>query len=141
MSRVSPSIRSDAYEILTGARKLTADDNGKTFFLNAAGGMAITLPAPELGFECTFIVKTALTSNATITSVDAAGAAANITKGHVLTTDVNSATDADFDTTAVDVVTLAANKAVAGDLVKFVCDGSIWYYRAEVSVFDAIAAA
>lgn len=141
MSRVSPSIRSDAFEIVAAARRLSADDNGKTFFLNAAGGMAITLPAPELGFECTFIVKTALTSNATITSVDAAGAAANIMKGHVLTTDVNSATDPDFDTTAVDVLTLAANKAVAGDIVKFVCDGSIWYYRAETSVFDAIAAA
>jgi hypothetical protein len=141
MSRVSVSINSDAFEIITGARRLSADDNGKTFFLNAAGGMAIALPAPELGFECTFIVKTALTSNATITSVNAAGSAANIMKGHVVTTDVNSATDADFDTTAVDVLTLAANKAVAGDVVKFVCDGDTWYYRAECSVFDAIAAA
>lgn len=141
MSRQSPSIRSADFEVLTGARVLNADDNGKTFFLNAAGGMAIKLPAPELGFECTFIVKTALTSNATITAVDAAGAAANILKGHVLTTDVNSATDPDFDTTAVDVLTLAANKAVAGDSVKFVCDGSVWYYSAECSVFDAIAAA
>lgn len=141
MSRVSPSIRSDAFEIITGARRLSADDNGKTFFLNAAGGMAIHLPPPELGFECTFIVKTALTSAATITSVNGAGSAANLMKGHVLTTDVNSATDPDFDTTAVDVLTLAANKAVAGDQVSFVCDGAVWYYSAKCSVFDAIAAA
>jgi hypothetical protein len=141
MSRVSPSIRGDNCEILVASRTLSADDHGKTFFLNLAGGFNVNLPAPELGLEFAFIVKLAVTSNLTITSLNAAGSAANLMKGHVLTTDVNSATDADFDTTAVDVITLAANKAVAGDTIKFISDGSFWYYRAEVSVFDAIAGA
>jgi hypothetical protein len=68
-------------------------------------------------------------------------ATGNIVKGHVLTTDVNSATDPDFDTTAVDVLTFVANKAVAGDRARLVCDGSIWYMEAACSVFDAITLA
>lgn len=132
MSRVSPSIKGDNCEILTAARVLTADDHGKTFFLNAAGGFDVDLPAPELGLEFEFIVKTAVTSNLTIT------ATGNLIKGHVLTTDVNSATDPDFDTTPVDVLTFVANKAVAGDRLRLICDGTYWYHEAACSVFDAI---
>lgn len=135
MSRVSPSIKGDNCEILAAARVLSADDHGKTFFLNLAAGFDVKLPAPELGLEFTFIVKLAVTGNLTIT------ATGNLIKGHVLSTDVNSATDPDFDTTAVDIITFAANKAVAGDVLKLVSDGAFWYMRAECSVFDAIAAA
>lgn len=141
MSRLSPSIRNDRVEVLAAARKLSADDDGKVFYLNLAGGFNVDLPAPEAGMSFKFIVKTAPTTSYTITARDAAGSAANIVKGHVLTTDVNSATDPDFDTTAVDIITLVANKAVAGDVVELECDGSIWYYSAKCSVFDAITAA
>lgn len=142
MSRLSPSIVGDSHEILTAARSLNADDIGKTFYLSAVGGFNVNLPAPSLGAEIVFFVRTAPTGGSyTITARDAAGAAANILKGHVLTTDVNSATDPDFDTTAVDILTLTVNKAVAGDFVKFVSDGTNWFYRAECSVFDAISAA
>lgn len=135
MSRVSPSIKGDYAEILSAARSLSADDHGKTFFLNLAGGFDVKLPAPELGLEFNFVVKTAPTTAYTIT------ATGNLVKGHVLTTDVNSATDPDFDTTAVDVITFVANKAVAGDRVHLFCDGTNWYMSAECSVFDAITAA
>lgn len=132
MSRVSPSIKGDRCEILAAARSLSADDHGKTFFLNLAAGFDVKLPAPELGLEFEFIVKLAVTGNLTIT------ATGNLIKGHVLTTDVNSATDPDFDTTPLDVITFVANKAVAGDRVKVVSDGSFWYHQAASSVFDAI---
>lgn len=135
MSRLSPSIAGDRCEILTAARSLSADDTGKTFFLNLAGGFDVKLPAPELGLQFEFIVKLAVTSNLTIT------ATGNLIKGHVLTTDVNSATDPDFDTTAADVITFVANKAVAGDRVKLISDGSFWYHEAACSVFDAITLA
>jgi hypothetical protein len=135
MSRLSPSIAGDRCEILAAARKLTVDDHGKTFFLNLAAGFNIDLPAPVIGLEFEFIVKLAVTGNLTVT------ATGNIVKGHVLTTDVNSATDPDFDTTGVDVLTFAANKAVAGDRVRMICDGTNWYYEAACSVFDAIAVA
>jgi hypothetical protein len=141
MSRISPSILSDGAEILAAARKLSPDDNGKTLFLNLAGGFNVDLPAPELGMKFKFVVKTAPTTSYTITARDAAGSAANLVKGHVLTTDVNSATDPDFDTTAVDIVTIVANKAVAGDTVVLECDGTNWFMSAACSVFDAITAA
>jgi hypothetical protein len=51
------------------------------------------------------------------------------------------ATDPDFDTTAVDIITIVQSKAVAGDVVELECDGAIWYARASCSVFDAITAA
>jgi hypothetical protein len=141
MSRISPSIRGDSVEVLAAARRLSADDDGKTLYLNLVGGFNVDLPAPEAGLKFKFIVKLAPTTAYTVTARDAAGAAANILKGHVLTTDVNSATDPDFDTTAVDILTFAANKAVAGDVVEFECDGTIWYFSAKCSVFDAITAA
>jgi hypothetical protein len=135
MSRQSKSLYMDNAEVLVAARALSNEDSGKTFFLSLAGGFNVSLPAPELGLEFEFIVKTAPTSAYTVT------ATGNIVKGHVLTTDVNSATDPDFDTTAVDVLTFVANKAVAGDRAKFSCDGTNWYMRAECSVFDAITLA
>lgn len=141
MSRESKGLQSDSAEILAAARTLLADDSGKTFFLNLAGGFNVNLPAPELGLKFKFVVKTAVTSNLTITARDTSGAAANIIKSQVLTVDVNSATDPDFDSTAVDIITLAANKAIAGDWVELECDGTIWYARASCSVFDAITAA
>jgi hypothetical protein len=141
MSRISTSIRGDYAEVLTAARTLSAEDDGKTLFLSLAGGFNVNLPAPEAGMKFKFVVKTAPTTSYTITARDAAAAAANILKGHVLTTDVNSATDPDFDTTAVDIITLVANKAVAGDVVELECDGTFWYFSAKCSVFDAITAA
>lgn len=140
MSRES-LIFGEKVEVLSAARVLSREDHGKTFFLNLAGGFNVDLPAPEAGLEIKFVVKTAPTTAYTVTARDAAGAAANIVKGHVLTTDVNSATDPDFDTTAVDVVTFVANKAVAGDRACLICDGTNWYLEAACSVFDAITAA
>jgi hypothetical protein len=135
MSRLSPSIAGDRCEILTGARQLSTDDFGKTFFLDLAAGFDVDLPAPALGAELEFIVKTAVTGNLTLT------ATGNLIKGHVLTTDVNSATDPDFDTTAADIITFVANKAVAGDRVRLISDGTYWYHEAACSVFDAITLA
>ncbi|HEX5074259.1 MAG TPA: hypothetical protein VFW03_13675 [Gemmatimonadaceae bacterium] len=141
MSRLSKSIQADDAEVLVAARKLTAEDHGKTFFLSLAGGFNVTLPPVALGLKFKFVVKTAPTTAYTITSVDYAGSAANLIKGHVLTTDVNSATDPDFDTTAIDVLTFVANKAVAGDVCELECDGTNWFYSARVSVFDAFTGA
>lgn len=135
MSRHSKSLYTDDAEVLVAARTLSNEDSGKTFYLSLAGGFDVDLPPPELGLKFKFVVKTAPTTSYTIT------ATGNIVKGHVLTTDVNSATDPDFDTTAVDIITIVANKAVAGDYVNLECDGAVWYFSAACSVFDAITAA
>lgn len=123
-----------AAALLVTTKAVLAAESGTRFFIDLAGGFVITLPAVALGLEYEFIVKTALTGSATIVCP----AAAALFKGHVLTNDVNSATDSDFDTTAVATITLVLNKAVAGDRVKVTCDGVNWHYRAECSVFDAI---
>ena len=142
MSRQSKSVHADGAEVVIAARKLTTDDHNRVFYLSNAAGFQVDLPGPDLGLEFTFIVKTApATGSYTIKSNNQVGTATALFKGHVLTTDVNSATDSDFDTTAVGTITLTQSKAVAGDVVKVYSDGTNWFYRAECSVFDAISAA
>jgi hypothetical protein len=136
MSRHSKTLHGDDVDVVVAARTLSPEDSGKTFFLDLAAGFNVNLPPPEAGLQYEFIVKTAPTgAGYTVT------ATGNIVKGHVLTVDVNSATDPDFDTTAVDVLTFVVNKAVAGDRAKLICDGATWYMAAACSVFDAITLA
>lgn len=120
-------------EILAAARTLVASDLSKTFYLNLAGGFATTMPAPVLGGKVKFIVQTAPTTAYTIVTLGSA----NIMKGHVLSADLNAASDGDIETSGGDTFTFVANKAVAGDWVEFESDGTSWFASARVSVFDA----
>ena len=122
-------------EIVTATNVISADESGKTFFLNSATEFVSTLPAPKIGMTFSFIV-TAAPSGASYTIVT--NGSANIIKGQVYTTDVNSATDADFETSGGDTITLVNSKAVAGDRVDLVCDGTNWFAYCFCSVFDAI---
>lgn len=123
-----------AAAVVITTKAVTAAESGRTFYLDLAGGFVTTLPAVAIGLRFKFIIRTAVTSNMTIVCP----AAAALFKGHVLTNDVNSATDSDFDTTAVATITFVANKSVAGDSVIVESDGVNWFYSAECSVFDAI---
>lgn len=125
---------SGAAAVVITTKAVTAAESGKTFYLDLAGGFVVTLPAVAIGLRYKFILRTAVTGSLTIVCP----AAAALFKGHVLTTDVNSATDSDFDTTAVATLTFVLNKAVAGDLIEIESDGVNWFYSAECSVFDAI---
>lgn len=120
-------------EVLAAAKVLTRDDSGKTFYLNLAGGFQVTLPAPELGLRHRFIVKTAPTTSYTIVT----NGSSNIMKGHVLSSDLNAASDGDIETSGGDTFTFVLAKAVAGDWVEFESDGVSWFASARVSVFDA----
>jgi hypothetical protein len=122
-------------EIASTTKGLAASENGDTVFLNAAAGFVTTLPAPALGLRFTFVVRTAPTSGA-YTIVTASSA--NIIKGSVYTSDVNSATDADLETAGGDTITFVQNKAVAGDRVELFCDGTNWFAHGFCTVFDAI---
>jgi hypothetical protein len=116
------------------ANILTAAESGKTLFINSATGFAHTLPAVAAGLYFKFVVALGPTSgNHTIVA-----ASGTPIVGHVLTTDVNSATDPSFSATGVLTITLVANKAVKGDSVELCCDGTNWYATARCSVFDAI---
>ena len=80
-----------ATEELEAAKTLTVDDCGKVFTLAAASGFTVTLPSPqdaEDGWNCKFIVATAITSNSYIISgssaTDTLGGGAAIINGGVV---------------------------------------------------------
>lgn len=122
-------------ETVAAANTITAAESGKTFFLSASTEFASTLPAPAAGLKYSFIVAAA-PSGASYTIVTASSA--NIIKGQVYTLDVDSATNPDFEVTGGDTVTLVDGKAVAGDRVDLISDGTNWFAYGFCSVFDAI---
>jgi len=122
-------------EVVAAANTISAAESGTTFFLNSTTEFVSTLPPPALGLRFTFIVSAA-PSGASYTIVT--DGSANVIKGHVLTSDVNSATDADFETSGGDTISFVDSKAVAGDRVDLECDGTNWFARGSCSVFDAI---
>jgi hypothetical protein len=124
-------------EVVAATNVITAAESGSVFFLNSATEFVSTLPAVAAGLHFTFIV-TAAPSGASYTVVGASGTPI---KGHVLTNDVNSATDADFGTAGELTLTFVDGKAVAGDRAEFWCDGTNWFVVASCSVFDAITLA
>lgn len=121
-------------EVVTTTNVILAAESGSVFFLGSATGFVSTLPAVAAGLHFVFIVSTAPTSG----SHTVVGASGTPTKGHVLTNDVNSATDSDFGTAGELTVTFVVNKAVAGDRAEFFCDGTNWFVQAGCSVFDAV---
>lgn len=111
-------------EVLTAARVLTAADSGKTFFLNAAAGFDITLPAVAIGLNFKFYVQTAPTggSGYTITA-----AAVNTMVGQVYS---STAGDADSTVTFIaDLMTFVNDAAVIGDSLDAYCNGTGWFCR------------
>lgn len=122
-------------EVVTATNVIAATESGSVFFLNAATEFVSTLPAPAAGLHFTFIV-TAAPSGADYTIVTTSSS--NIIKGQIYTLDVNSATDPDFEATGGDTISFVSAKAIAGDRVDVVCDGTNWFAYGFCSVFDAI---
>lgn len=105
-------------EVLTAADTLTADESGKTYFLNTAGGFTVTLPAAAAGLRYTFIVKTAPTT----AYILLAGTADTISSR------VYAGTGGDEDFNALgDQINFVANTSLVGDRVELFSDGSLWY--------------
>lgn len=136
---VSPTVRQrlpiPMARALTATTTLTADDNGSTLFLNSATEFATTLPAPALGMRFDFVVQAA-PSGASYTILS--GSSANIIKGSVYSADLNAASDGDIETAGGDTITIVDSKAVAGDRVSLISDGTSWHMAAFTSVFDAV---
>ncbi len=112
-------------ETLTAARTLVAADSGKTFFLSALAGFAITLPSPEAGLNFEFITALAPTSNGY--TIVTAGAPAQILAGQAYSSTGGDA-DSETDVTAT-TITLVANSSVIGDKVWITSDGTSWFAR------------
>lgn len=108
-------------ELVTTTNVITADETGKTFYLDAAGGFTSTLPAPALGLKFTFIVKTAPTTAYIVTT----NAGANILYGTFL--------DIIGELTyfsAQDQVDFVASTSVIGDRLEVESDGVNWHCTA-----------
>ncbi len=129
----SSRIASSSIETVTGdTRVITTADDGMTFFLARAGGIAFTLPAnASSGFRCSFIVKTAPTTVCTVTAATAdtisgwpinAGGADSVADGNA----------------AGDVLNFAANVALPSDRADFISDGTTWHVRATAKAINAI---
>jgi hypothetical protein len=107
----------DKTETLTGAYSVEHADSGKTFFLNAAAGAAITMPALKAGANYKFVVAAAFaTSDWVITPSDADKLEGCLT--------VNGAA---VDVDAADTITFELGAENIGDFVEITCDGSTWF--------------
>lgn len=102
-------------------------------YLNRAGGIAFTLPAPDVGIKYRFIIGTSPTSSCTISSNG--GADIIVLSVNELETDTTE--DGPYDDNA-DVVTFVANVALIGDFLDFHCDGTKWYARGQTNADGAI---
>lgn len=109
-------------EVLSAAKTLDEEDNGKTFFLALAGGFTVTLPAPQLGYEVEFIVSVAPTTAYVIVT----NGGADIIVAGINELEVDTTEDGPYDDNA-DTFNFVALVAVVGDRVKFKCDGTKWY--------------
>ena len=105
-------------ETLTGATTLTAEDSDKSFYLNAAAGAQITLPAvaTSAGFRYRFTVAALFATTAWTIK-----AATNKIQGGVIVNSVN-VPGADENT-----ITFSASADTIGDFVELNCDGTNWY--------------
>ena len=107
----------DKTETLTGAYSVEHADSGKTFFLNAANGAAISMPALKAGAHYKFVVAAAFaTSDWVITPSDADKLEGCLT--------VNGAA---VDVDAADTITFELGAENIGDFVEITCDGSSWF--------------
>lgn len=109
-------------EIVTATNIITAEETGKTFFLNSGTEFVSTLPLPAQGLRYTFIV-TAAPSGAAYTVVTASSA--NIME--VLLLDIVGEL---VYATGRDVVTFADGVALVGDRLEVTSDGTNWYCTA-----------
>jgi hypothetical protein len=121
---------------LTENRILTDSDSGKTYFLNATGGLTVTLPSPRGGVNFEFIVKTApTTGNYRVYAKDGA----EIIRGNIMTTDVNSNLMPDRETGGTENVKFISGIARIGDSLKIISDGTYWYANGFTAVIDGLS--
>lgn len=121
-------------ETVAATNAILAGESGKTFFLSSATEFVSTLPAPAAGLNFSFIVAAA-PSGASYTIVSASSA--NIILGHVLSSQ-DAGGNGDSETSGGDTITLVDGKAVVGDRVDLISDGTSWFARCSCKTFDAI---
>jgi hypothetical protein len=114
-------------EQITAAQTLRNEDSGKVFVLNAAEGVAVTLPAVSDGLNYRIIVGLAFaTSDWTVTSTTNVIEGAALVAGAVVPA-VNENT-----------ISFVASAESVGDYVDLVSDGTSWYVSGNAVTAGAI---
>jgi hypothetical protein len=126
-------------ESLITTKTLDKEDNGKTFFLNLAGGFTVTLPSlasVDAGWKVKLVVGITPTTAYIVTEL--VGTDTNKLVGNV-TTSTGETTAAKFNATGFTLVTFVVSSgAVKGDYIEIVSDGSFYYVSGCTSVPAAI---
>jgi hypothetical protein len=108
-------------EIVATTNVITSAENGKTFYLNLAGGFTSTLPEPERGLKFKFIVAIAPTTAYIITT----DSGDNILQGTFLDIVGELETIINQDT-----LNFVASTSLVGDNLEVESDGTNWYCKA-----------
>jgi len=105
-------------QVISSATTLSAADSGKLFYLNAAAGAQITLPAvaTSAGLNFSFTVQ-ALFATTSWTIL----AASSVIQGGAIVNSVN------VPSANRNTITFAAAADTIGDFVALNCDGVNWY--------------
>jgi len=114
-------LASQASETVAATNVILAIESGKTFYLNLVGGFTSTLPAPAVGLNFKFIVKTAPTTAYIITT----NAGADILFGTFL--DIVGEL---VYFSAQDTLNFVAMTSLVGDRLEVESDGTNWYCKA-----------
>jgi len=122
-------------EITTATDILTSADCGKTIFLNSATEYVTTLPAVAGLGGCYFkIVVSDAPETASYTVVT--NASANIIYGQIASAE--DAAGSVVTTPASDTITFVDAKAIKGDYIEIITDGTSWYVSGMCNVQDGI---
>ena len=115
-------------ENITAAKTLVAADNGKTFFLNAAAGVLVTLPALAAGLRFEIILGALFaTSNWVIASAEGDNIDGSLeVAGAVVVA------------TAEDQVNFAFGAEALGDRIFLICDGTQWFLSGTAALTGGI---
>ena len=141
MGRVFFNTRKNVHS-LTGDYQALASDSNKIFFLDAAAGLTLTLPAvadAQEGWNCKVIVSTNISSNTgVITEKTSADTDVLVTQINEIETDTGQEGPT---STGHTTITIANALDTVGDSFDIVCSGTKYFIRGEVALDGAAALA
>lgn len=117
-------------ETLTGVKTLTSGDSGKTYFLNAAGGATITLPALKNGLNFKFIVA----DNFSTTNWIVDSAEGDNIEGMI------EVAGAVVVASGEDQINFVASAEAKGDFIQLECNGTNWFVSGQAALSGGITA-
>ena len=128
MGRVFFDIRKNTHSV-TASYQALSSDSGKAFFLDAAAGCTLTLPAivdAQAGWNCRVVVSTVTTSNNYIVT-ELTSADTNKIVSHMGILEIDTADDG-LHSAAHSVITFEGTPA-KGDYIEIICDGTFYYAK------------